>query len=63
MNCLVFNQLPIEMRMMIFDHLVTDRRDMGTSCLVSYDWRRIVQDSRSWTLWIKSKMGKEISAK
>ncbi len=57
MDHLVFNQLPIEMRMMIFDHLVSDEETLGKSCLVSYDWRRIVQDSYSWTLWLKSMFG------
>ena len=54
-----FDNLPIEMRMMVFDHLVTDKYSLGTICLVSHNWRIITQNSYSWKLWINALIGKK----
>ncbi len=52
-----FDNLPIEICMMVFDHLVTDKPSLGTICLVSYNWKTITQNSYAWKLWIYAKMG------
>jgi len=54
----VFDVLAIELVMMVFDYLVDDKRDLGRVCLVSYEWRRIVQDCYSWKLWICAALGR-----
>ncbi len=63
MNRLIFDQLPVEIRMMVFDHLVTDKKILGTICLTSYNWMTITQNSYSWTLWVKSLLGRKNSKK
>ncbi len=54
-----FDYLPIEMRMMIFDHLVTDEYSLGTICLISHNWRIITQNSYAWKLWVNAIIGKK----
>ncbi len=56
---LIFDQLPIEIRMMVFDHLVADKSILGKLCLTSYNWNIITQNSYAWKLWITSLLGKE----
>ena len=46
-----FPSLPLEMRTMIFDHLVSDREALATACLVSYGWHAAAQYSHAWLLW------------
>ena len=52
-----FDNLPIEICMMVFDHLVTEKSSLGTNCLMSYNWKTITQNSYAWKLWIYAKMG------
>ena len=59
MSYLIFDRLPIEMRMMVFDHLVIDKSILGKLCLTSYNWQIITQNSYTWKLWITSLLGKE----
>ena len=63
MSYLIFDRLPIEMRMMVFDHLVTDKSILGKLCLTSYNWKIITQNSYAWTLWVKSLLGRKQSQK
>ena len=56
---LKFGNLPIEMQMMFFDHLVTDKISLGKVCLVSDDWKTIMQNSYCWKLWKLSMLGKD----
>ncbi len=52
-----FDHFPIEICMMVFDHLVTDKMSLGTICLVSHNWKTITYASYAWKLWIYAKMG------
>ena len=63
MNRLIFDQLPVEIRMMVFDHLVSSKTILGKLCLTSYNWKTITQNSYAWKLWIKSLLGKKRSQK
>ncbi len=58
-----FNHLPVEIRMMIFDHLVTDKSSLGTICKVSYNWKTIIQNSYAWKLWVNAIIGKNSQPK
>ncbi len=61
MSYLIFDRLPVEIRMMVFDHLVTDKSSLGKTCLTSYNWKIITQNSFSWMLRIKSLLGQKNS--
>ncbi len=54
-----FDHLPVEIRMMVFDHLVTDKFSLGIICLISHNWRIITQNSYSWKLWVNAIIGKK----
>ena len=45
-----FDHLPVEMCMMVFEHLVEDYLALATIRLVSRDWCCIMNGSRAWTL-------------
>jgi len=53
-----FGRLPVEMCFMVFDHFVTDPEALAHSCLVSYEWRRIIQDSYVWRFLVVAKLGR-----
>ena len=54
-----FDHFPVEIRMMVFDHLVTEKISLGTICLVSHNWKIITQNSYAWKLWINAYIGKK----
>ena len=58
-----FDHLPVEICMMVFDHLVTDVISLGTICKVSHNWKTITQASYAWKLWIYAKIGKNKAKK
>ncbi len=60
---MIFGTLPIEIQMMVFDHLVINKILLGIICMVSHDWKTMTQASYAWKLWILSMLGKEKAIK
>ena len=58
---LYFSGLPIEMQMMIFDHLVQDETSLATVCLVSHNWKTITYASSAWKLLIDGHNSKDLA--
>ncbi len=54
-----FDHLPIEICMMVFDHLITDKSSLGTICKVSHNWKTITQNSYAWKLLINANIGEK----
>lgn len=43
-----FGQLPEEVRLQIFKDLANNKSDLSRSCLVSKEWRRVIQSIEVW---------------
>ena len=54
-----FDHLPVEIRMMIFDHLVINKYSLGIICLISHNWKTITQNSYAWKLWVNAILGRK----
>ena len=47
---ITFSYLPVEIQMMVFNHLYPDKQSLAHICLTCYNWKTITQNSYSWQL-------------
>ena len=50
MSYIILSDLPIEIQMMVFNHLYPDKQSLAHICLSGYNWSTIAQNSYSWQL-------------